>query len=32
LTPYEKDKVGGLPGNNNITQPAQQMPKKGECK
>ena len=31
LTPYEKDKVGGLPGNPNL-QPEPQAPKKGECK
>ena len=28
LTPYEKDKVGGVPGNHNL-QPA---PSKGDCK
>ena len=31
LTPYEKDKVGGAPGNPNL-QPAAPTPRKGECK
>lgn len=31
LTPYEKDKVGGMPGNPNL-QPAPQAPRKGDCK
>lgn len=31
LTPYEKDKVGGLPGNPNL-QPAPQASRKGDCK
>ena len=31
LTPYEKDKVGGLTGNSNL-QPAPQAPRKGDCK
>ena len=31
LTPYEKDKVGELPGNN-VAQPAKQTQIKGECK
>ncbi len=31
LTPYEKDKVGGKPGNPNL-QPAPQAQQKGECK
>ena len=32
LTPYEKDKVGGLLGPLNFVQPVQQNTKKGECK
>jgi hypothetical protein len=32
LTPYEKDKVGQIPGNTSLVQPAPQAPKKGECK
>jgi hypothetical protein len=31
LTPYEKDKVGVLPGNS-FAQPAKQTQIKGECK
>jgi hypothetical protein len=31
LTPYEKDKVGGTPGNSNL-QPASPAPRKGDCK
>jgi hypothetical protein len=31
LTPYDKDKVGGTPGNTNL-QPAPQAPRKGDCK
>ena len=31
LTPYEKDKVGGAPGNTNL-QPAPQASRKGDCK
>ena len=31
LTPYEKDRVGGMPGNPNL-QPAPQAPRKGDCK
>jgi len=31
LTPYEKEKVGGMPVNPNL-QPAPQAPRKGDCK